>query len=166
MHGIRCRCEFPKNQKILIGYIMRKSNISSKIGAVLYVIWAALHFVAAHAVYALGQSLNPSMLQGRIFQAAWNLMFFSIAAIGVAVVLNWRNSVWGYWINFAVVGVADVGFILFVMVPGYMPVWPGVLGPVFWVLAVIFSTIALMTRIKGAVTDPAGSPSVLNGSRT
>lgn len=132
---------------------MSTSNTNSKIGAVLYIIWAALHFMAAHAVYVLGRSLDPSMLQGRIFQAAWNLMFFSIAAITVAVTLNWRNSIWGYWINFAVVGVADVGFILFVVVPGYMPVWPGVLGPVFWVLAVIFSTIALVTRAKGAATN-------------
>ena len=56
------------------------------------------------------------------------------------------HSVWGYWINFATVGIADTGFIFFVLVPGYAPVWPGILGPVFWVLAMIFSTIALLTR--------------------
>ncbi|MGV2292355.1 hypothetical protein AAHK20_26860 [Trinickia sp. YCB016] len=132
---------------------MSTSNTNSKIGAVLYIIWACLHFMAAHSVYVLGRSLDPSMLQGRVFQAAWNLLFFSIAAIAVAVTLNWRNSVWGYWINFAVVGVADVGFILFVVVPGYMPVWPGVLGPVIWVLATIFSTIALLTRDKDAAKN-------------
>jgi hypothetical protein len=40
----------------------------------------------------------------------------------VAATLNWRNSVWGYWINFATVGIADTGFIFFVLVPGYTPV--------------------------------------------
>lgn len=132
---------------------MSTSNTNSKIGAVLYIIWACLHFMAAHSVYVIGRSLDPSMLQGRVFQAAWNLLFFSIAAIAVAVTLNWRNSVWGYWINFAVVGVADVGFILFVIVPGYMPVWPGILGPAIWVLATIFSTIALLTRDKDAAKN-------------
>ena len=69
------------------------------------------------------------MVQGRVFQDAWNLLFFSIIAISVAATLNWRNSVWGYWINFATVGIADTGFIFFVLVPGYTPVWPSASGP-------------------------------------
>ncbi len=142
---------------------MGTSNTSAKIGASLYFIWALLHFMAARSVYVLGQTLAPSMMQGRVFQAAWNLLFFSLAAIFVAVVLNWKNSLWGYWINFAVVGVADVGFILFVLVPGYMPVWPGILGPVFWVLAVIFSTIALLNRDKAGNVEPAGTLSAMDG---
>ena len=85
----------------------------------------------------------------------------SIIAVSVAATLNWRNSVWGYWINFATVGIADTGFIFFVLVPGYTPVWPSILGPVFWVLATIFSTIALLTRTKGATptltSDNTGS---------
>jgi hypothetical protein len=130
---------------------MGNSSTHSKIGAILYIIWACLHFMAAHSVYVLGRSLDSSMVQGRVFQDAFNLMFFSISAIAVAITLNWRNSIWGYWINFATVGIADAGFILFVIVPGHMPVWPGILGPVFWGLAVIFSTIALLTRDKGAI---------------
>lgn len=93
------------------------------------------------------------MVQGRVFQDAFNLMFFSISAIAVAITLNWKNSIWGYWINFATVGIADVGFILFVIAPGHMPVWPGILGPVFWVLAVIFSTIAVLTRDESAAKN-------------
>jgi hypothetical protein len=127
---------------------MSTSNTTSKIGAFLYAIWACLHFVAANSVYVLGRSLDSSMVQGRVFQDAWNLLFFSIIAISVAVTLNWRNSAWGYWINFVTLGIADTGFIFFVLVPGYAPVWPGILGPVFWVLATIFSTIALLTRTK------------------
>ena len=38
-------------------------------------------------------------------------------------------------------GVTDVGFILFVVKPGYLPIWPGLLGPALWILAVIFSTL-------------------------
>ena len=122
----------------------------SKIGAVLYIIWARLHLLAAYSVYVLGRSLNSPMVQGRVFQDACNLLCFSIIAISVAATLNWRNSVWGYWINLATVAIADTGFIFFVVVPGYTPVWPGIVGPVFWVLATIFSTIGLLTRTKGA----------------
>ena len=139
---------------------MSTSNTISKIGSVFYIIWACLHLLAAYSVYALGRSLDSSMVQGRVFQDAWNLLFFSIIAISVAATLNWRNSIWGYWINFATVGVADTGFIFFVLVPGYAPVWPSILGPVFWVLATIFSTIALLTRTRATRTftsDNTGS---------
>jgi hypothetical protein len=135
---------------------MSTSNTTSKIGAVFYIIWACLHLLAAYSVYALGRSLDSSMMQGRLFQDAWNLLFFSIIGISVAATLNWKNSVWGYWINFVTVGIADTGFILFVLVPGYTPVWPSILGPVFWVLATIFSTIALLTRTKGATRSFTG----------
>jgi hypothetical protein len=141
---------------------MRTSSTCSKIGAILYIIWACLHFMAAHAVYALGHTLEPSMMQGRVYQAAWNLLFFSIFAIGIAATLNWKNSLWGYWINFAIIGVADVGFVLFVIVPGYMPVWPGILGPALWVLGVIFSTIALLTSNQSAMKKQLDPASALN----
>ena len=86
---------------------MSTSNTISKIGAVFYIIWACLHLLAAYSVYVLGWSLDSSMVQGRLFQDAWNLLFFSIIGISVAATLTWRNSVWGYWINFATVGIAD-----------------------------------------------------------
>jgi hypothetical protein len=105
------------------------------------------------------------MVQGRVFQNAFNLMFFSISAIAVAVTLNWRNSVWGYWINFATVGIADIGFILFVIVPGHMAAWPGILGPVFWVLATIFSTMALLAQNKGTTRSQLQPSSTLNERR-
>jgi hypothetical protein len=136
---------------------MSTSNRILKIGAVFYIIWACLHLLAAYSVYLLGRSLDLSMVQGRVFQDAWNLLFFSIIAISVAGTLNWRNSVWEYWINFATVGIADTGFIFFVLVPGYTSVWPGILGPVFWTLATIFSTIALLARTKGATRTFTGA---------
>jgi hypothetical protein len=71
------------------------------------------------------------MVRGRVFLDAWNLLFFSIIAISVAATLIWRNSVWGNWINFATVGIADTGSIFFVLLAGYTPVWPSILGPAF-----------------------------------
>jgi hypothetical protein len=146
----------------LTGDFMSTPNTISKIGAVFYIIWACLHLLAAYSVYVLGRSLDSSMVQGRVFQDAWNLLFFSIIAISVAATLNWRNSVWGYWINLATVGIADTGFIFFVLVPGYTPVWPSILGPVFWVLATMFSTIALLMRTKGATRSFMGDNTQFN----
>jgi hypothetical protein len=92
------------------------SNTASKIGAVFYMIRACLPLLAAYSVYALGRSLDAPMVRGRVFQDAWNLLFFSIIAFSVAATLNWKNSVWGYWINFATLGIADTGLIFFVLV--------------------------------------------------
>src|SRR5215469_3780858 len=132
------------------GDFMSTSNTISKIAAALYINLGLLHLLAAYSVYALGRSLDSSMVQGRVLQDAWNLLFFSIIAIFVAATWNWRNSVWGYWINLDTVSIADTGFIVFALVPGYAPVWPGIVGPIFWVLATIFSTIALLTRAQSA----------------
>ena len=43
----------------------------------------------------------------------------------------------GFWLNALIVGIADVPCILFVLVPGYAPFWPGILGPALWIAALI-----------------------------
>jgi hypothetical protein len=111
-------------------------------GAISYAIWGLLHLQAAYAVYQVGAALEPGMVQGRVFQDSWNLFFFGVAAIALALTLNIRNNRWGYWINLAVTSLADTGFIFFVLVPGYAPIWPGILGPVFWLAGWAFTTIA------------------------
>jgi len=116
----------------------------AKLGAITYVLWGLLHIEAARRVYMLGQSLEPGMVQGRIFQGAWNLLFFALFGIVVALIWNWRNSRLGYWLNLVVVSAGDVGFILFVLMPGYIPLVPGGLGPLLWVLALVFSTLGII----------------------
>jgi hypothetical protein len=114
-----------------------------KIGAVLYLLWGLLHVKAAIATYQLGMTLEPGIVQGRVYQDAWNLAFFAISVSVIAVLLNWRNSRLGFWLNFSLATVTDLGFIFHVLAPGYIPMVPGVVGPVLWVLAVIFTAIAI-----------------------
>ncbi len=121
------------------------SNLFAKLGSITYVLWGILHIEAARKVYALGQTLDPGMVQGRIFQDAWNLLFFAIFGIVVGVFLNWKNSRFGYWLNLIVVSAGDIGYIIFILIPGYVPIMPGALGPILWVLAVIFSSIGIMS---------------------
>jgi hypothetical protein len=127
-----------------IGRSLEPSSITkpSVAGAICYVVWGCLHLQAAYAVYRVGAALEPGMAQGRVFQDSWNLLFFGVTAIVIALTLNIRNSAWGYWINLGVLALADTGLIFFVLVPGYMPLWPGLAGPVLWVLGWIFTTLA------------------------
>ena len=41
-----------------------------KIGAVLYLVWGLLHINAAIATYQLGATLEPGLVQGRVYQDA------------------------------------------------------------------------------------------------
>ncbi len=114
-----------------------------KIGAVLYLLWGLLHVKASMVTYQLGMTLEPGIVQGRVFQDAWNLAFFAIAVSVIAVLLNWKNSRLGFWLNFSLATATDIGFIFHILVPGYFPIIPGVVGPVLWVIAVIFTAIAI-----------------------
>ena len=60
----------------------------------------------------------------------------------VLATLNWRNSPLGFWCNAVVLGVGDIPFILLVLVPGYVPVWPGIAGPVLWIAGLACTAIA------------------------
>ena len=60
-------------------------KVFSKLGASTYVLWGVLHIVVASKVYELGQSLDAGIVQARVFQDAWSLLFFAIFAILVGV---------------------------------------------------------------------------------
>jgi len=116
--------------------------MTHKIGAIFYLLWGILHVKAAVATYQLGATLEADLVQGRVYQDAWNLLFFAIAVSLVAIILNWRNSRLGFWLNLGMATVTDLGFILHILVPGHLPLIPGVVGPVLWLLAVIFTYAA------------------------
>lgn len=124
--------------------------VLARAGAIAYVIWALLHFQAAWKVYELGKSMPPGMASGRVLQDAWNLFCFASFAVIGAIGFNWRHDVRGWWINLAVVSATDIGFIAYVLVPGYMPMWPGLLGPIFWVVGLVLSTAAFMVDRKSS----------------
>lgn len=113
-------------------------------GAVLYILWGLLHLFAAFQVFKLGSRLEPGMVQGRIYQNALNLACFAIIVIVIAVVYNWENSPLGYWLNLVLATITDIGFIIYILMPGYLPLRPGIFGPVLWILATVFSTLGII----------------------
>jgi hypothetical protein len=102
---------------------------------------------AGYNVFLLGDSVDPGMVRGRLHQNGWNLFFFGVTAIGVALTLNIRNSKWGYWINLGVLVLADTGLIFFVLIPGYWAWWPGLAGPILWVAGFILTTLAYLRDV-------------------
>jgi hypothetical protein len=119
-------------------------KIAAKLGAALYVCWGLLHFTAAYGVFKSVQNSPPAVAQGRLMQTAFYLAAFATAAIIFAITLNWRNDRFGFWVNAVMVGIADIPFILFVLIAGYAPWWPGLLGPILWIAAFFFTALARM----------------------
>lgn len=119
---------------------------SAKIGAAFYFLWGILHIAAAFEEFQLGKDLEIGLVQGKINQGAWDLLFFSLFAIVVAARYNWTNDKLGYWLNLIVISAADIGFIVFVLLPGHVALFPGFLGPVFWFAGLVFTTIGVAGR--------------------
>jgi hypothetical protein len=113
----------------------------SQIGAIFYVAWGLLHLNAAYLVYKLGSRQAAGMVQGRLYQNAWNLAFFAVSVAVVGIAYNWFGSPLGFWLNLILASAGDLGFIFFVVLPGYLPLWPGLLGPALWLLGVTFSAL-------------------------
>ena len=103
---------------------MNSRNLAAKIGAVFYVLWGIFHLFAANSVYKLAGGAS-GMVQGRLLQTAFYLLFFAVSGIVIAVALNWRNDRQGYWMNGILIAFADIPFVLFVLLPGLVPWWPG-----------------------------------------
>ena len=113
-------------------------------GAVLYMLWAVLHLFAAFQVFKLGATLEKGMVKARVYQNALNLACFAMIVIVIAVVYNWENSLLGYWLNLMLASITDIGFIIYILMPGYLPLRPGILGPVLWISATVFSTLGII----------------------
>jgi hypothetical protein len=119
----------------------------ARLGAVCYVLWGLLHYNAAYGVFEFASKVPASMERGRLQQEAFYLAFFATTGIVVGIVLNWRNNRLGFWLNAIAVSTGDIPFILFVLLPGYMPLWPGVLGPALWIAALICTAIGQSLQI-------------------
>ena len=119
---------------------MNSRNLAAKIGAVFYVLWGIFHLFAANSVYKLAGGAS-GMVQGRVLETAFYLLFFAVSGIVIAVALNWRNDRQGYWMNGILIAFADIPFVLFVLLPGLVPWWPGLAGPLLWTVAFVFTTV-------------------------
>jgi hypothetical protein len=129
------------------------ARILSIVGSIFYLLWAALHFQAAYGVVRLGGSTAASMIQGRLYQDAWTLFFAAGVVAFFSLIIIWRNWTLGYWLNLGVAGITDVGFIFLILIPRYAPLWPGLQGPLAWIIGLAFSTAALLLARRTSAVD-------------
>jgi hypothetical protein len=87
----------------------------------LYVGWGVMHLIAARGIYEFASSIPDGLVHARLEQGGLDLALFAVQAMGVAVLLNWRNDRIGYWLNIIVVGAVDLGYIVLVDRAGSRP---------------------------------------------
>lgn len=113
-----------------------------KLGAVFYGLWGLWHIRVVARMFEFASTEMEGVLQARIYQGAFHILWFAVGAIALAILFNWRNSRLGYWANLLMIGWTEVGLLLFFILPGYFPWLPtGFVGPLLWILAVLFTTL-------------------------
>jgi hypothetical protein len=126
-----------------------------RVVAGLWAVWGLVHLFAGVAslagttvemVQAIADAVPddvlaityPDAVGGILDQHAWNLGWFGAATI-VGAVLIWRGNRTAIWVTAMVGGLADVGYLLFLDVPGYVNVVPGTIMTVISATAIALS---------------------------
>jgi hypothetical protein len=132
-----------------------------RIGAIFYILWGLLHVVGGAVLLSTWTSAGSSALMRSFGSAvassvpetlpavvggvgafhAFNLVWIGLLVIVVAAKLNWHNSRTGAWLNGTLAGMADLGLVVFLLLPGYMPWAEGAPGIVLFVPALLFTAV-------------------------
>ena len=140
--------------------------------AVLWVIWGLVHAFAGimvlssdatGGVQAIADAVAPQTLAldypaaagGILNQHGWNLAWFGVVTI-VGAVFIWRASITAIWVTGMVGGLADVGYLLFVDLPGYVNFFPGTVMTFISGLAIILSFSVWLFGRRAAAGAPVG----------
>ncbi|KAJ55611.1 hypothetical protein ACMU_13035 [Actibacterium mucosum KCTC 23349] len=112
-----------------------------KLVTVLWVIWGLVHMLAGVIVLssdasggfaAIADAVPAEALVhsyheavgGILNQHGWNLLWFGAATV-IGGVMIWRGSRTALWVTAMVGGLADLGYLLFVDLPGFVHFMPG-----------------------------------------
>lgn len=133
---------------------------SARIGAFFFLLWGLLHIVgggailaalgdgpaAGYAMYEKASGNYPPAAGGILGYAAFSIFWTGLLVTIVAVAMNWRNRPLGAWVNIALAGGADIGLVLYLMIPGYVALSSGMMGISLFVLGAGFSLAGLAAR--------------------
>ena len=141
------------------------ANRVAQTGAVLFVLWGVLHLGAglsgaftfatrgpAGVFSGFGGAPAPAELTPTLDMAAHIALDFSLILAGYGLlaiwgaVLIWRGQRLGFWLNTIMLGIADGSFIIALMLPGFVSLAAGGLGPVLYVLGVACTAIGFYAR--------------------
>lgn len=116
-------------------------SLALKGAAVLWVIWGLVHMLAGLIVIpadaaggfaaiadavdsnALAAAYHPAV-NGILDQHGWNLLWGGLVTI-IGAVFIWRRNFTAIWVTGMVGGLLDLGYLIFVDIPGFVNFVPG-----------------------------------------
>ena len=115
--------------------------IALKVAAGLWVIWGLVHMLAGIIVIpadasggfaAIADGVDPALLaadyhpavNGILDQHGWNLFWGGLATV-IGAVFIWRQNMTATWVTGMVGGLLDIGYLVFVDIPGFVNFVPG-----------------------------------------
>ena len=142
--------------------------LALKIAAVLWVVWGIVHMLAglivipsdtAAGFQAIADAVDPVALEatyheavgGILNQHGWNLLWGGLVTV-IGAVFIWRGNHTAIWVTAMVGGLLDVGYLVFVDLPGYVNLIPGTLMTVVSGSAIALSFWAWLTNRPSADT--------------
>lgn len=138
-----------------------------RLGAVFFLAWGLLHIAVGlggaaafftegplGALSATDLAIASDEVRLALERAGHIALDFSLILAGYGVlaiwgaVLIWRGQRLGFWLNTVMLGIADAAFVYALMLPGYISVAEGILGPVLYVLGVIFAAMGFPREVQ------------------
>ncbi len=147
----------------------KRQTAALRIAAILWVIWGIVHMLAGALTIAqdpsggfagIADAVDPALLVaeyhpavgGILNQHGFNLLWIGLATL-IGAVFIWRGNLTAIWVTAMVGGLADVGYFLFVDVPGFVNFFPGTLMTLISASAILLSFwVWLPHRDKSAVS--------------
>lgn len=135
---------------------MSKTHVLAlKIAAGLWVVWGLVHALAgvivlssdtSGALAAVADAVDPALLAadyhpaagGIVNQHGWNLLWFGVVTL-IGGILIWRANMTSIWVTGMVGGFADLGYFMFLDLPGHVHFLPGTLMTLVSGSAIILS---------------------------
>jgi len=141
----------------------------------LWVVWGLVHLFAGVAslsgttvemVQAVADAVPdavlaisyPDAVGGILDQHAWNLGWFGAVTI-VGAVLIWRGNRTAIWVTAMVGGLADLGYLLFLDLPGYVAFVPGTVMTIISATAIVLSGSVRLQQRRAGAQDPVAASS-------
>lgn len=135
-----------------------------KVAAALWVVWGLVHAFAgalvlggttAEGFQAIGDAVDPSLLAGPfpdavgavLDQHAWNLLWFGVVTM-IGAVFIWRQNLTAIWVTAMVGGLADLGYFIFLDLPGHVHFVPGTVMTLVSSAAILLSGYVWIAQRK------------------
>ncbi|MEO0412487.1 MAG: hypothetical protein AAF221_11690 [Pseudomonadota bacterium] len=126
-----------------------------KVSAGLWIVWGLVHLLAGIVVItadassgfaAIADAIDPAALAydyhpaaaGILNQHGWNLAWGGAVTI-IGAVFIWRKNLTAIWVTAMVGGLLDIGYFLFMDIPGFVHFVPGTVMTIVSASAILLS---------------------------